>query len=195
VRSTLRTKELIDLLSEKAMIDGLTGLRNRAYLDERLDTELAEARRHARPLACALLDIDHFKRFNDEHGHAVGDQVIRHVATVLRDTARAEDVVCRYGGEEFCLLLPCVNAAQAAVYAERARAELAAQPVELRTGKVSVTASFGISDTTGATGTDPAGLLLAADRAMYDAKRAGRNRIHTPAGPVTSAGAGAACAA
>jgi diguanylate cyclase (GGDEF)-like protein len=188
VRSTLRTKELIDLLSEKAMIDGLTGLRNRAYLDERLDAEVAESARYSKPLACVMLDIDHFKRFNDQHGHAVGDQVLRQVAAVLRETARAQDVVCRYGGEEFCVLLPCVNVGQAAAFAERARAALETQAVELRAGNVSVTASFGVSDTTGLTAIDPAGLLMAADRAMYDAKRAGRNRIHMPDGPVNSTG-------
>jgi diguanylate cyclase (GGDEF)-like protein len=194
VRSTLRTKELIDLLSEKAMIDGLTGLRNRAYLDERLETELAEAKRYCKPLSCVMLDIDHFKRFNDQHGHAVGDQVLRHVAAVLRETARAEDVVCRYGGEEFCILLPCVSAGRAVVFAERARAALAAQSVELRGGIESVTASFGVSDTTVSTAAAAVAeaLLMAADRAMYDAKRAGRNRIHAPAGPVQPAGAAAA---
>ncbi len=174
VRSALRTKELIDLLSERAMIDGLTGLRNRRYFDQRLATELSGVKRHSMPLACVIADIDHFKQFNDQYGHAVGDAVLKQTARVLMETARAEDVVCRYGGEEFVVLLPGTLLDPAMAFAERVRARLSSEILPYRGGGLQVTASFGVA---ASTITGPDELVAAADRALYDAKHAGRDRV------------------
>ncbi len=185
VRSALRTKELTDLLAEQAMIDGLTGLRNRRYFDQRLGAELASAKRYGDTLGCVVADIDHFKQFNDRYGHAVGDGVLRLVGRVFKEAARAEDVVCRYGGEEFVFLLPRTPLAAAAVFAERARAALQAAGTNRKDARLSVTASFGVADSTCAA---DAGVVAAADLALYAAKRAGRNRVQ--AATITAVPAG-----
>ncbi len=180
VRSALRTKELIDLLSHQAMIDGLTGVRNRGYFDQRLAAELASNKRHGTSsLACVIADVDHFKQFNDRYGHAVGDEVLRQVGRIFRNSARAEDIVCRYGGEEFVALLPRTSLEQATAFAERVRNELESTSLPYRNGQLKITASFGVSDLATA-GSDT--LVEAADRAMYAAKNAGRNRVHSSKG-------------
>jgi two-component system, cell cycle response regulator len=185
VRSALRTKELIDLLSERAMIDGLTGLHNRGYFDQRLACELANNKRHGTPLACVMADVDHFKQFNDRYGHAVGDDVLRQVARIFRDSARAEDIVCRYGGEEFVTLLPQTELEKAIPFAERVRSELESTTLPHRNGELKVTASFGVSDLATA-GSDS--LVEAADRAMYEAKKTGRNRVRSSRDAAIAAG-------
>ena len=114
VRAGLRTKFLLDLLSKKAMIDGLTGLWNRAYFDQRLAAETSLAIRSGRPLAVIMADIDYFKRVNDRFGHPCGDEVLRTVGQILSDSCRKEEVVCRYGGEEFGIVVPNSAAADAA---------------------------------------------------------------------------------
>lgn len=172
VRAALRTKELVDLLATRALVDGLTGLRNRAYFDQRLVEELARERRARTPLACCMADVDQFKRINDTHGHGFGDMVLRGVAQIISDSCREEDVVCRFGGEEFVILTPGVNGAGARVLAERVRANIAAH-VFMRGGvSLNITCSFGVSETTG--GESP---VEAADAALYRAKSAGRNQV------------------
>lgn len=174
VRATLRTKYLVDLLQHRAQIDGLTGLRNRSFLDERVKTEIALIRRHQRPLACVMIDVDHFKRVNDENGHAAGDEVLRAVADVLLACIRTEDVVARYGGEEFTILTPGVDAAGAAVLAERARQAVLGMVVTRGATTIRVTCSFGVAAFDAAR---PAALIHDADAALYSAKAAGRNRV------------------
>ena len=175
VRAALRTKVLIDQLSERAMVDALTDAWNRSYLDRRVIEELALAARRATPLSVVMLDVDHFKAVNDRHGHAAGDIVLRHVVAVVRSCTRREDVVCRYGGEEFAVLLPNTQRAGAIAFAERVRVALAATPARRRDDvAVTVTASFGVADVICAA--DRA-LIEAADLALYEAKRAGRNRV------------------
>ncbi|HMB96177.1 MAG TPA: diguanylate cyclase [Tepidisphaeraceae bacterium] len=174
VRSALRTKELIDLLSEQAMIDGLTGLRNRSYFDQRLVSETSGALRHKTPLSCVMADVDHFKQFNDRYGHAIGDDVLRQTCRILNDAARLSDIVCRYGGEEIVALLPLTSLDQAVVYAERARSELESFSLAHRSGELKITASFGVAELSHTGGEN---LLIAADQALYEAKRAGRNRV------------------
>ncbi len=156
---------------EESLVDGLTGVGNR----RRLDDELIAALSGATPPALVIVDLDHFKSVNDQHGHPAGDGLLRAVADVLRLGARPDDSVYRYGGEEFCLLLRGSSAADAAAIAERMRAAIAdcrfpvANGVELR-----VTASFGVAV---ATDRDAAALVQRADAALYEAKRAGRNRV------------------
>lgn len=164
--------------------DALTGLANRRLFDQRLATELARARRHGTPLALAIVDVDHFKRYNDRHGHLGGDDCLKQVAAVLRDTARRPgDLVARLGGEEFALLLPQDDAAVAAALAERCIAALdqAALPHGDSPVAPQVTISVGVADLAAlraqpAEG-DASALLRAADRALYQAKQGGRHRV------------------
>jgi diguanylate cyclase (GGDEF)-like protein len=166
VRVSLRTKYLLDLLSRKAMIDGLTGLWNRAYFDQRLPAEQALMNRSTRPLACLMVDIDHFKRLNDRHGHPFGDEVLREVARAVGDGCRAHDVVCRYGGEEFAVLLPDTSQEQALTLAQRLCETVRGLRFERAKADVPVTCSIGV-------GHD----VPSADQALYAAKHAGRDRV------------------
>ncbi len=119
VRLALRLKYLMDLLASKGMIDGLTGLWNRSYFEERLAAEVAAITRTPRPLGCIIADIDNFKNLNDTQGHAFGDEVLRGVAQALQHISRAEDIVCRFGGEEFIILTPGIGMVGATAFAER----------------------------------------------------------------------------
>jgi diguanylate cyclase (GGDEF)-like protein len=174
VRASLRTKYLMDLLAHKAMIDGLTGLWNRAYFATRLNTELSLARRTGQPLACLMIDLDHFKQLNDHFGHPTGDEVLRAVGQILSDTCRTEDVVCRYGGEEFVVLTPNTLATAATGLAERLREALEKHDWSRLGRGVKVTASIGVADLPAAS---PPDILELADAALYQAKHAGRNRV------------------
>jgi diguanylate cyclase (GGDEF)-like protein len=187
LRASLRTKYTIDLLTRRAMIDGLTGLWNRPYLEYRLASEDSLARRHGRPLSCVMLDVDHFKSINDRCGHAFGDAVLRRVAVLLADACRGEDIACRYGGEEFVVVLPSTPACGAAVLADRMRAGVEGLGLSHRGRPVAVTASLGVADLAAAHAAGDRPLLELADEAMYRAKGAGRNRVETAAAPVASA--------
>jgi two-component system cell cycle response regulator len=179
VRAALRTKYLMELLAKRAMIDGLTGLWNRACFEQRLASEMSLARRSQRPLSCAMLDLDHFKKINDTHGHPFGDEVLRGVAQLIQETCRAEDVPCRYGGEEFVLLLPNTPLAGAMALAERIRAAVSEYPFVARRARVPVTCSIGIADNFLGAPDEAAGnnsLIDLADQALYRAKHEGRNR-------------------
>jgi len=173
VRAALRTKELMDMLSTRAMIDALTGLWNRAYFNTRLEAQVAEAQRHKHAFSCILADADRFKSINDNHGHGFGDFVLRGIARALNDSCRTEDVVCRYGGEEFVILTPGVNAASAAQFAERLRRKIAEQPFSRNGISLSVTCSFGVADAP----LSVEGVLEQADQALYRSKSEGRNRV------------------
>lgn len=180
VRASLRTKYLLDLLSRKAMIDGLTGLWNRSYFDMRMSQELSLTRRTRQPLACIMLDLDHFKRLNDSYGHPSGDEVLRWVGQLLTETCRGEDIVCRYGGEEFVVLCPNTMADQAADLAERIRSSLESFTWRFRDTAVRVTCSLGVADLRHV---PPPSVVELADRALYQAKHSGRNRVIVAAPP------------
>ncbi len=175
IRVALRTKELFDLLSQRALLDGLTRLHNRAYLDERLAAEVAHALRLNQTFSCVMVDIDKFKALNDTYGHPFGDQVLRTIGRMIGQGCRAEDISCRYGGEEFAILTPTVGAAGAAVLAERLRQQIAAESFRHEDVLVKVTCSFGIAEFDPA---EPHVLVSQADKALYRAKRAGGNRTH-----------------
>jgi diguanylate cyclase (GGDEF)-like protein/PAS domain S-box-containing protein len=157
--------------------DHLTGASNRAHFFETAERQLVRALQDAGSLALVILDVDHFKRVNDEHGHAAGDVVLREVARRCEAELRPEDIFARLGGEEFVVLLPGTKLMAASAVAERLRASLAREPIDAGGIKLRITASFGCS----ALDTDPAaslaGLLAAADIALYRAKRAGRDRV------------------
>ena len=160
-------------LRRLSRIDALTGLSNRGAIDQRLAEEILRARREGTALSAIMLDIDHFKLVNDQHGHVCGDDVLRALSARVRRLARTTDIVGRYGGEEFLFVLPHTASAEAEGLAERLRARIAETPI----AGLTVTASFGVS-------TCPAGeplsaleLLERADAALYRAKNAGRNRV------------------
>jgi len=163
----------IEDLNRRSETDPLTELLNRRAFDERLRTALASALRYRRPLSLVIADLDHFKRVNDEHGHAAGDAVLREFAGMLRRGSRSVDVVARIGGEEFAIIMPEIGAAHAREYAERLRAETARQ---LRSEGGAITASFGVAAAADV-GYDLHRLAEAADAALYRAKKAGRNRV------------------
>jgi len=159
-------------LAELASIDGLTGVKNRRRFHEELDTHFALWVRKGTPLSLVLLDLDHFKQYNDTFGHPAGDEVLRAVAGLLEGATRECDVAARYGGEEFAVLLPATGADGAAEIAERLRERIELAPWALW----GVTASLGVATADGHT-RDGAALVEAADRALYDSKRSGRNRV------------------
>jgi two-component system cell cycle response regulator len=175
VRAALRTKAVRDGFVEKAASDGLTGLLNRRELDLRAEAAVALALRHGRALSCLMVDLDHFKQINDRHGHAAGDAVLREAAERISSSSRASDVIGRYGGEEFLLLLPETDARAAVATGDRLRLGLSKAPFHVGGAELTVTASVGV-----AVWDEPmmttAALYAAADDALYRAKELGRNR-------------------
>jgi diguanylate cyclase (GGDEF)-like protein len=174
----LRAAELHKL----ALTDSQTLAYNRRYLVPRLCEEIERAQRHAAPLSVLLMDLDHFKRVNDDHGHAVGDIVLRAFTDAVRASVRAVDVVIRRGGEEFVLIMPATDELQACVVAERVRARLAAEPLYVRSDlRIEQTVSIGVATWDRLEG--PESLEERADRAMYEAKRRGRNLVVVASAP------------
>lgn len=162
---------------ELAVTDGLTGLHNRRYLDNHLKTLFNRAAARSRPLSLCITDIDRFKTVNDTYGHDAGDEVLREFARRIRSTVRGADLACRYGGEEFVVVMPDTDAASAAAVAERLRGIIEATAFPLPSGeKLFVTASLGISTFSPSIET-PEQLLKSADQALYRAKTEGRNRV------------------
>ncbi len=171
-----REQQAVKQLYESAIRDPLTHLYNRRYFDERSRTEVAYAARHGTALSLVLFDIDHFKQVNDSLGHIAGDAVLRVAGQALSRLARTEDVVVRYGGEEFCILARGIDREGARVLAERVRRSLASTVIPWEEGSIRITVSGGVAST----GPDCATvdlLLRAADEALYRAKRGGRNRV------------------
>jgi diguanylate cyclase (GGDEF)-like protein len=161
-----------------ASTDPLTGLHNRRTFFELSAARFTAALRGDEPTAAIMVDIDHFKRVNDAHGHAVGDDVIKEVAMRLRGVLRHDDLLGRYGGEEFVLLLPGTTAANAAHLAERLRHAVTDTPVPTRTGPLEVTVSVGATQVQ-ATDSIVEDALARADAALYRAKQGGRNQVVT----------------
>lgn len=166
-------------LKQQTAIDGLTQLANRRALDSTLAFEWRRAQRKQQALALIMVDVDHFKLYNDHYGHQAGDECLRRVAAAIHDAARRPfDLAARYGGEEFCIVLTGAGAEQAAQVAERARAAILQLAIpHQRSGYGLVTASFGIACLVPAPDSGPDTLLLAADLALYRAKETGRNCV------------------
>ena len=160
-----------------ASTDPLTGLVNRMTCLQVLDTEIERANRYQRSLAVAIIDIDHFKRVNDTHGHAVGDEALRHVAAVLRASVRNVDTLGRYGGEEFLLVMPETDVDGGLASAEHLRRVLAGTDLQLAGQQTSLTISAGIAGGAGATSLEIDELLREADAALYSAKGLGRDQV------------------
>jgi two-component system cell cycle response regulator len=163
---------------ELAVTDGLTGLNNRRYLDKHLKLLFDRATARGRPLTLCITDIDRFKSVNDTYGHDAGDEVLREFANRVRSTVRGADLACRFGGEEFVVVMPDTTPEMAATVAERLRTIVEMNPFELKQAgvKLSITASMGVSSTVYGAET-PEQLLKQADKALYDAKHGGRNRV------------------
>ncbi len=180
VSSMLRIRRLARDLEEAnrrlealAGVDPLTQLPNRRILKERLEQEFSRVVRYRRPLACLILDVDHFKRVNDDHGHLVGDEVLTRVGSTIASTIRKSDLAGRYGGEEFLVVAPETTSTGAATLGERLKQAIGSAPA----GPLpQVTVSIGVA-TTDPTTQSAEGLLRSADRALYAAKEAGRNRV------------------
>ncbi len=184
--SHLRNVELAEALKEVeaqkselerlSIRDPLTGTYNRRYLDSALDKAFHFASRHSSRLSVAVVDLDHFKQVNDQHSHAVGDQVLIRFVELVNDNVRAEDVLARFGGEEFVLVMPGVDLAGAASACEKLRKQVADFDWSTVCKSLSVTISIGVADNAGATSW--AKIMSDADRRLYKAKDAGRNRVH-----------------
>lgn len=189
LRARLRSGERILALQEQlllaheqmrqlAMTDPLTQLYNRRAMLDFLRRDEDRMRRERRPLGVVMLDLDHFKAVNDRYGHGIGDEVLKSVAEHLNSCVRGGDYVGRWGGEEFLLALPGADPIQCAEVAERCRSLIAAQRHRLESGEVlNMTASFGSASTEGIERDDVATLIQNADKALYWAKEAGRNRV------------------
>jgi diguanylate cyclase (GGDEF)-like protein len=177
VTIVVRARELRTLSTR----DRFTGLLNRAVFSEQLEREVAFGRREDSRFAVAMLDIDHFKKFNDTYGHAGGDEALRAVAKILRDSCRSTDVVARYGGEEFALILPGVMSARATDLLERFRRVIAVKPIHMpnRPQPASVTVSIGVAIWPD-DGETPTEILRCADQRLYQAKEQGRDRVIGP---------------
>jgi len=159
----------------QARIDPLTGTANRRAMEEVLGREIACAGRAQTPLSLAMLDIDHFKRVNDECGHDVGDQALIHLAAVVKSGLRETDVICRYGGEEFVIVLPGSAIEGALFVVERLRVMVEKTPLIIPSGKLQIRFSAGIAEWCGAESLES--VIKRADEALFAAKRAGRNRV------------------
>ena len=185
VRTQIKRKRYTDLLRsnldeslEAAVTDQLTGLHNRRYMASQLDALVARAVQDGDPVACLMLDIDYFKKINDGFGHDAGDEVLREFAVRLASNVRAVDLPCRYGGEEFVVVMPDTSLEAAERIAERIRLHVGGAPFRVANGRdvLSVTISIGVAATLGAHDT-PEALLKRADEALYEAKGSGRNRV------------------
>lgn len=175
IRDITIEKTLEGELRKLSTTDGLTGLFNRRFLDETLHKELARAKRYRRPLSILMLDVDHFKKFNDRHGHDMGDRVLKAVAAAMQTTLRQQDFACRYGGEEFIGILPDTQRIGAFDAAERVRMAIAGLLVD----GLSVTASLGCASFPDLAVESAEALVEQADAALYEAKHLGRNRCVT----------------
>jgi diguanylate cyclase (GGDEF)-like protein len=174
---SLSNMRLRETLQHQSIVDPLTGLFNRRYLDETLRRELARAKREALPLSIIVLDVDHFKRINDEFGHDAGDAVLRSLGSEIKRYVRDSDVACRFGGEEFVLLLPGCDKQTTAQRSKVLLNTIRAMDVPRASQSIGpITASLGVA-TFPEDGTEADALIQVADRAMYTAKRSGRNRV------------------
>ena len=177
VNSALRTKALLDLLEQRAHLDGLTELGNRFALQDGAPQQIARCREKRQPLATIVADLDHFKRVNDQYGHAAGDEVLRRMAMVLRASTRPGDLIARYGGEEFVAVCPDADLGAALATAERIRKGIADLRVGFRNHSIQATSSVGVSVIGPDDELTPAEAIERADLALYRAKSGGRNAV------------------
>jgi diguanylate cyclase (GGDEF)-like protein len=167
----------LQLLRQQARTDGLTQLFNQRHFRDTLAQEMERTQRSCTPTSLIFIDLDHFKQVNDQHGHEAGNSALKHLAQLLQSNLRRLDIACRYGGEEFVVILPGTDLFTGRFVAERLRITIADSPVALTSGPLSLTASIGI-DTYRHTDQDtPDSFIARTDKLVYQAKAAGRNRV------------------
>lgn len=184
MEALLRSSELVrrlevqtELLSKLAAFDDLTGAYNRRSMFHHLEAELGRCQRYSRSISVLMIDVDHFKKVNDEHGHRAGDLALTWVAGVLNEQLRSMDFLCRYGGEEFCAILPETGGAGALRAGERLRSALESEQFTFEGKTIPITASIGAAAWNATRSKEVPDLLARADAALLDAKRAGRNQV------------------
>jgi diguanylate cyclase (GGDEF)-like protein len=184
MEALLRSSELVrrlevqtELLSKLAAFDDLTGAYNRRSMFHHLEAELGRCQRYSRSISVLMIDVDHFKKVNDEHGHRAGDLALTWVAGVLNEQLRSMDFLCRYGGEEFCAILPETGAAGALRAGERLRSALEGERFTFEGTTIPITASIGAATWNATKAKEVPDLLARADAALLDAKRGGRNQV------------------
>ncbi|MFZ2493528.1 MAG: diguanylate cyclase [Thermoanaerobaculia bacterium] len=173
-KELVETNRRLELLS---ITDGLTKLHNHRYMQDELARAFEEAVRYERPLSLAMIDIDFFKKVNDTWGHAVGDDVLKAVAQLYRDSVRSTDLVARYGGEEFAVMMPETVASDGLAFAEKIRALIEQTLIETQAGPLQVTVSIGVATVPHRRIHSAKQLIVAADKALYAAKHNGRNQV------------------
>jgi two-component system cell cycle response regulator len=173
-KELLETNKRLELLS---ITDGLTKLNNHRYFQDELSRAFEESQRYQRPLSLAMIDIDFFKKINDTHGHAVGDDVLKCAAKLFRSSVRSTDLVARYGGEEFAVMMPETELTDGIAFAEKIRQLIADSPMATQIGPVSATVSIGVASVPQSRINTSKELIVAADKALYRAKRNGRNQV------------------
>lgn len=174
-------RQTVSVLSDLVITDELTGLHNYRHFVSALDVEIERSRRTGNPVALMILDIDNFKNANDHHGHEFGNCVLAQLADLLRESLRKPDIPCRYGGEEFAVILPDTPLPQALQLAERLRSNIADMRVPWKRMKMAITVSIGVDAVVATESTDPGDLIEQADNCLRAAKREGKNRIDYPA--------------
>lgn len=180
-----RLNEAVSLLTEQVATDPLTGLYNRRHMLGALETEIERTQRSRQATSLVMLDIDHFKRINDRHGHLAGDDVLRQTSRILLQTLRKIDIACRYGGEEFAIILPATPLLIAAEVAERLRLSLESATINLANAtQLAITASFGVTTCLAPQNALKDALIAQADRQLYLAKNAGRNCVRYEPAPL-----------
>lgn len=173
-------------LNTQLRIDELTGLYNYRHFLQSLDLEMERSRRSGHPVSLAIMDLDHFKSFNDRWGHEAGNQALLHVARILRNSLRRLDIPCRYGGEEFAIILPSTSLNAAIKLAERLRLRIAESVLHMDNQELVVTASFGVDCMKSTERIDVPGFVARTDHWLYEAKKDGRNSVrHAPEYPET----------
>ena len=176
VAAALQNANLLTEVGRLAITDELTGIFNRRHFFEMAEKQFALAQRSNLPLTALIVDLDHFKHFNDTYGHVVGDQVLRETARLMCTAMRESDIIGRYGGEEFSILLPDTTTKAAVYVAERLIAQVSDKPIETEAGKMTIHLSIGVGGMSKDTPTLHS-LIIRADQAMYLAKSAGRNCV------------------
>ena len=173
-KELVETNKRLELLS---ITDGLTKLHNHRYLQDELARAFEESQRYQRPLSLVMIDIDFFKKVNDTHGHAVGDDVLKFAAKLYKNSVRSTDLVARYGGEEFAIMMPETSLNDAIVFAEKLRSIVETTPMETQIGPLPITVSLGVASVPHSRIHTAKELVVAADKALYRAKKNGRNQV------------------
>jgi len=170
-------REKCRILEDLSYVDALTGIYNFRYMQRALDMEMERTRRSRLPTSLVMADLDFFKRVNDEFGHEAGNEALAHIGRILHEGVRVIDIPCRYGGEEFALILPSTSLVQASKIAERLRIAISSNPVPLKGKHVTITASFGVASFSHFDDWTVGEFLRKADSFLYHAKSSGRNRV------------------